>query len=84
MTKRMENAVRKAKQVKCHARSLGGRRYEVTNPRGHRYTVRMELRDGQRYAICNCAAGTANQPCYHIIGAALLDTAITGCPLETN
>ncbi len=84
MTKRMANAVRKAKQAKCHARSLGGRRYEVTTPRGHRYTVRCEVRDGERYALCNCAAGTAGQPCYHIIGAAILDTAITGHPLETN
>lgn len=76
MTKRMANAVQKARQAKCHARSLGGRRYEVTTPRGHRYTVRCEQRDGQRYALCNCAAGIANQPCYHIIGVALLDTAI--------
>ncbi len=77
MTKRMQNAVRKAKQAKCHVRSMGGRCYEVVTPRGHRYTVRCETHSGLRYAICNCAAGTSNQPCYHIIGVALVDTALS-------
>jgi hypothetical protein len=80
----MENAVRKAKQAKCFVRSIGGRQYVVFTPLNRRYTVRFEVRDGQRFALCNCAAGTKNRECYHIIGAAILDTALTGHPLETN
>ena len=57
MTKRIKNAIAKARQVKCHVRRLTGRTYEVVTPKRHTYTVRCEDRAGQRYIICNCAAG---------------------------
>ncbi len=76
MTNRLENAAAKARRAKCHVRRIGVRTYESVTPRGHRYTVRCEDRAGQRFVICNCAAGAAVQPCYHIIGVALVDTAI--------
>ncbi len=78
MTTRIQSAVEKAKRAKCHVRRLQGRTYESRTPQGRTYTVRCEERDGRRYVICNCAAGSVNQPCYHIVGVALLDTAITG------
>jgi hypothetical protein len=74
----LQNAINKAKKVKCFAKHIGNRRYLVVTPQNHRYTVRMEMHDGLRYAICNCAAGSKNMACYHIVGAAALDTALTG------
>ena len=76
MTKRLRNAAAKARRAKCHVKQIGPRTYASVTPAGHRYTVRCEDRAGQRYVVCNCAAGAACQPCYHIIGVALLDTAI--------
>ncbi len=78
MTKRIQNAVAKAKRAKCRVRRVAARTYESRTPQGRTYTVRCEVRDGRRYVICNCAAGSVNQVCYHAIGVALLDTAITG------
>ncbi len=78
MATRIERAVEKAKRAKCRVRRLQDRTYESRTPQGRTYTVRCEVRDGRRFLICNCAAGSVNQPCYHIIGVALLDTAITG------
>ena len=78
MTNRLRNAAAKARRAKCHVRRLRGRTYESVTPQGHRYTVRCEDRRDGRYIICNCAAGAACQPCYHIVGVAVVDTAIQG------
>jgi hypothetical protein len=77
-SKNIQNAVKKARKLKCRARHIGNRRYEVTTPRGHVYVVRFEMLNGLRYAFCNCAAGSIGLACYHIVGAAHLDTALTG------
>jgi hypothetical protein len=76
MTKRLKNAALKARRAKCHVTRLSGRVYESVTPAGHRYTVRCEDRADGRYLVCNCAAGAANQPCYHVVGVAVLDTTI--------
>ena len=76
MTNRLQNAAAKARRAKCHVTRVAGRTYESTTPQGHRYTVKCEDRQDGRYIICNCAAGAANMPCYHVIGVSILDTAI--------
>jgi hypothetical protein len=45
----------------------------VTTPKGHRYTVRILVQHGERYALCNCAAGAVGMPCYHTAHAANVD-----------
>lgn len=84
MTQRIQNAIAKARRAKCHVRRLSGRTYEVLTPKGRRYTVRCDEHDGERYIACNCKAGAASQPCYHIIGVALLDTALVGAPRRSH
>jgi hypothetical protein len=76
MTKQIERAAAKAKQNRCRVKLLMGRSYLVTTPQGHRYTVRFHMHDGQRYGVCNCKAGAANMFCYHLVGAAIADTAV--------
>jgi hypothetical protein len=67
------NSIKKAAKIKCSVRQLPGRAYLVTTPKGHRYTVRMEMYGGERYAVCNCAAGAVGMSCYHISHAANVD-----------
>lgn len=55
---------------------LGGRTYLVITPQAHKYTVRLQMHRGERYGVCNCKAGAANVFCYHLIPAALTDTAV--------
>ena len=76
MTKQMERAAAKAKANKCRVKLLGGRTYLVITPQGHRYVVRFETHEGARYGRCNCKAGAADMFCYHLIGAAIADTAV--------
>jgi hypothetical protein len=45
-------------------------------PQEHRYTVRFETFDGQRYGVCNCKAGARELACYHLPKAALVDNAV--------
>ena len=76
MTKRLQNAALKARRAKLHVARIAGRVYQSVTPAGHRYTMRCEDRADERYVVCNCAAGAANRPRYHIVGVAVLDTAI--------
>ena len=74
----LRNAIDKARRVKCFVRRIGQRIYQVITPKDHRYTVRANTTGGLRYLLCNCPAGSINKPCYHIIGVAHLDSALTG------
>jgi hypothetical protein len=76
MTKQMQNAIEKAKRVKCAVKLFGSRAYLVVNPKGRTYKVTFYMRDGQRFGYCNCAAGSREVLCYHVPVAALVDTGI--------
>lgn len=77
MNTNLQNAINKASRIKCSVKLQGGREYTVVTPAGHRYTVRFETVAGQRFGRCNCKAGTARMACYHLIPAAIVDTAIS-------
>lgn len=83
VTPSLANAIRKASKLKCHVRPHpASREYDITTPDGHLYIVRMRMHEGLRYAFCNCVAGSNSNACYHIIGAAIIDSALTGYPLK--
>lgn len=42
MTTNLQNAINKARPVKCTVKVLAGRAYLVTTPQQHAYTVRFE------------------------------------------
>jgi len=76
MTTNLQNAINKARRIKCAVKVLTGRAYLVTTPQRHTYTVRFEQINGLRYGRCNCKAGAAGMACYHLPKAALVDTGI--------
>lgn len=76
MTTNLQNAINKARRIKCAVKVLSGRAYIVVTPQQHRYTVRFEQINGLRYGRCNCKAGTEGMGCYHLIKGALVDTGI--------
>jgi hypothetical protein len=76
MTTSLQNAINKARRIKMAVKLIGQRAYLVVTPQGHKYTVRFEMHDGQRYGRCTCKAGAANMACYHLPKAALVDTGI--------
>ena len=76
MTQQMQNAIAKAKQTKCAVKLFGNRTYLVITPKGHTYTVHFHIHDGLRYGYCNCRAASFNKVCFHLVPAAITDTAI--------
>ncbi len=76
MTQNLRNAINKAAKIKMRIEYLGNRTYLVVTPQEHRYTVRFETFDGQRYGVCNCKAGARELACYHLPKAALVDNAV--------
>jgi hypothetical protein len=76
MTTNLQNAINKARRIRCAVKVLSGRAYLVTTPQRHAYTVRFEQINGLRYGRCNCKAGAAGMACYHLPKAALVDTGI--------
>ncbi len=76
MTTNLQNAINKARRIKCAVKVIGRRAYVVITPQAHRYVVRFEMLNGLRYGKCNCKAGTAGMACFHLCKAALCDTGI--------
>ena len=76
MTTNIQNAIARATKIKMTVKYLGGRVYLVITPESHKYVVRFETIDGQRYGRCNCKAAAARMACKHLVKAALCDTGI--------
>jgi len=76
MTTNLQNAINRASKIKMTVKYLGGRTYLVITPESHRYVVRFETIEGQRYGRCNCKAGVARMACYHLAKSAFVDNAI--------
>jgi hypothetical protein len=76
MTTNLQNAINKARRIKCAVKVLADRAYLVITPQQHRYIVRFEQLNGLRYGRCNCKAGMAGMACYHLPKAALVDTGL--------
>lgn len=76
MTTNIQNAIAKARRIRCSVKTIGQRIYLVVTPQQHSYTVRFEQINGLRYSRCNCKAGAAGMACYHLPKAALVDSGI--------
>ena len=76
MTTNIQNAINKARRIRCAVKVLAGRAYLVTTPQAHSYTVRFETVNGLRYGRCNFKAGAPGMACYHLPKAALVDTGL--------
>lgn len=76
MTTNLQNAINKARRIRCAVKVLSGRAYLVVTPQQHRYTVRFKQINGLRYGCCNCKAGMAGMACYHVVKGALYDSGL--------
>jgi hypothetical protein len=76
MTTNLQNAINKARRIKCAVKVIGSRAYVVITPQAHRYVVRFEMLNGLRYGNCNCKAGVAGLACYHLAKSAFVDNAL--------
>jgi len=79
---KLQNAIRRARQLKPKVQYLWWRTYLVTSPNsGNQYTVRFSVRAGQKFADCSCKAGQAHVACYHVASAASVQMIVAGMRL---
>jgi len=70
-TENTANAVKRCKQLKPKVRFVAPRTYQVySSNNGNVYTVRFDVKDGQRLGKCECKASERNLVCYHLVAGA--------------
>ncbi len=66
-----QNAVAKCKQLKPKVIYIADRTFEVKSSNNdNSYTVRFEVRAGEKFGQCECKASERGFICYHIIAGA--------------
>ncbi len=67
-------AIERCKQLKPKVRFVAERTFAVQSANNtNSYTVRFDVKDGQRFGACECKASERGLICYHIIGAATVN-----------
>jgi hypothetical protein len=72
----MSKAIEKAHRIRNHVHMIRFRLYEVITPELRAYQVAFEVREGKKFASCNCKAGKRSIPCYHVAAAVVLHMAV--------
>ena len=64
-------AIERCRKLKPTVRFVADRVFKVKSANNENsYTVRFDVRDGEKFGECNCKAAERELICYHIIGAA--------------
>ena len=63
----LQNAIKRAKQIRPKVKVLMFGKYLVTGPKGNLYKVvcRKDEQTNQRVVCCSCKAAERNLPCFH-------------------
>ena len=77
-------AIERCKQLKPKVRFVAERTFAVQSANNtNSYTVRFDVKDGQRFGACECKASERGLVCYHIIGAATVNIYRQGLKRQT-
>ena len=64
-------AIERCKQLKPKVSFIADRVFSVRSANnGNIYTVRFDVQNGEKLAVCECKASERGLVCYHIVGAA--------------
>jgi hypothetical protein len=68
---KMQRAIERCRELKPKVRFVAERVFNVfSSNNANVYTVRFDVRNGQKLAQCTCKASERGMMCYHIAGAA--------------
>jgi hypothetical protein len=70
VTKNQQNAINKARKVRCSVKLNGADGFIVTTPEAHTYAVRFDADAGK--FRCSCQASVRGLACYHLPKVALV------------
>lgn len=79
-----QNAINRSKQLRPKVIFISDRTFEVksaNNPNS--YTVRFEVKEGEKFGICECKASERGYVCYHITSAAAANIYRQSLKLQT-
>lgn len=83
-TENTKNAINKSKQLRPKVIFIQDRTFEVQSANnGNSYTVRFEVRNGEKFGQCECKASEKALVCYHITSAAAANIYRQGLKLQT-
>ena len=64
-------AIERCRQLKPTVRFIADRTFSVQSANNaNSYTVRFDVKDGEKFGLCECRASERGLICYHIAGAA--------------
>jgi hypothetical protein len=73
-TENTAKAIERCRKLKPQVRFLAERVFTVKSTNNtNSYTVRFDVKDGEKFGQCECKASERGLVCYHIIGAATVN-----------
>lgn len=73
-TENTVRAIAKCKELRPSVKFVAERTFQVfSSNNGNIYTVRFEVRNGQKFGQCECKASERGLVCYHLIAGATVN-----------
>ncbi len=67
-------AIERCKQLKPKVRFIAERTFAVQSANNsNSYTVRFDVKNGDKFGVCECKASEKARICYHIVAAATVN-----------
>ncbi len=83
-TENTTKAIERCRQLKPQVRFTTERVFAVKSANNtNSYTVRFDVKDGEKFGVCECKASEKGLICYHIIGAATANIYRQGLKRQT-
>ncbi len=84
-TENTVRAIERCKQLKPTVRFVADRIFAVQSANNsNSYTVRFEVKDGEKFGQCECKAGESGKfVCYHLVAAATVNIYRQGLKRQT-
>ncbi len=73
-TENTTKAIERCRKLKPQVRFVADRVFAVQSANNtNSYTVRFDVKNGEKFGLCECKASERGLVCYHIIGAATVN-----------
>ena len=73
-TENTQRAIERCKQLRPKVRFVADRTFSVKSANNtNSYTVRFDVKNGEKFGVCECKAAEKGLICYHIIAGATVN-----------
>jgi len=83
-TENTTKAIERCRKLKPQVRFVAERVFAVKSANNsNSYTVRFDVKNGEKFGLCECKASERGFVCYHLIGAATVNIYRQGLKRQT-